>query len=149
MKFDPKRIKAEKIAALKERLEAKPIIKDWWRFDVLPGEEKYRRSQAWESYYKRVRSSTAFALYEKQAGLVKRLNNVPRDSEAWKLIRKEVADVQREARQMLADGFENELQRPQFRDPMEFVNSPDVSQYKIILDWEEHNSDKKAIDYLK
>lgn len=158
MRVDPKKLKAEKVAALRASLETLPIIQDWWRYDILPGTVKSKQAAQWADYYRRVKASKAYQVYKRQQELVTKLSHVrkwvvdelgkPVLTDSWKEIRAEVQAVQDEAKRLLKTGWDEDFGRPTFRDPFEFTNSPEVAQYKILINWEEQNTEKKAFDYL-
>lgn len=104
----------------KEVLENEQIIKELPQFNALPATEVARRIGEWNAYYDRVKGGKSFTLYTMSRSALKGGN----------------LDVVRtnglRARKALSENWEEDLQRPTFRDPYEFYNSSFVGSYKAV-----------------
>lgn len=139
----------EKLQALQEELLLLPIVRDYLKFRTLSPEEKRKQTATWTEYYERVKTSNAYMLYQEQKALVGRLAGVKGSAEEF--IKKQIREKARQARELLADGIEDPLDRPNFRDPYEYHNSSKVQQYQIcekVLNGTLDTTAKRTLKYL-
>lgn len=120
--------KLERLQKHKAKLEREDIIRELPMFESLSYQEIDTRKNLWSEYYKRVQGGKAAALYQSSRAALKRGDL------------QTVRDNGLKARKALAAGWEEDLCRPQFRDPYEFYNSGLVMSYRIV---------KTAIDELE
>lgn len=104
----------------KEVLEAEQIIKELPAFNALSATEVQRRIAEWNAYYDRVKSGKTFTLYTMSRSALKGGN--------LEVVRTNGL----RSRNALSENWEEDLQRPSFRDPYEFYNSSFVGSYKSV-----------------
>lgn len=121
MKQTPQqKAKLDRMQKHREELEKLDIIKELPAFESLPYSEVQRRITEWNAYYDRVKTGKAFTLYTMSRGALKGGN--------LEVVRTNGL----RARKALAENWEEDLQRPTFRDPYEFYNSSAVGSYKAV-----------------
>ncbi len=107
-----------KLQAANRELEATDIFRDWKFYESMPLAQQQQIKQAWYQYYREVRESVIYAMVmeQRKALLGHDLQRV-----------KEIAG---QVLQMEIDGQFPQVQKPAFRDPMEFSFSEILNSLK-------------------
>lgn len=116
---EPKQI--DKLYEEKKILERQKLVKQFMEYIKLPRTEQVRIWNKWEQYYKDVRKTVIYAMYQEMKSAFKKGDI------------KRVKELQAEIKQMRLDKVYPELPKPYHIEPQELSHDQDVIRYRIVL----------------